>query len=99
MEDKLNHKIWVENEIRRNQDFIKALDETGHYLTLSAEDSDREYYIDDYVSDDEFNALVNQLKAYLMGNIEHWKNHLRELEYEESNLQGRDDGHGGGIHQ
>lgn len=91
MEDK---KTWMKNEIRRNKDFIEALDETGHYFKLEAEDSDKEFFVDDYVSDDEFNALINQLKVYLQGNVEHWSNRLRELEYEErNNIQGRNERH------
>ena len=95
MEDLTNRDrmIWTKNEIRSNRDFIKALDEEGRYFKLVTE-KDKEFYLDDFVSDDEFNALINQLKVYLEENIEHWEKYLKELEYEErNNLQRRDEGH------
>lgn len=80
-----NHRVWLNNEIRRNKDFIKALDESGHYFKLAAEDDKTVYYLDDYVSDDEFNAIINQMKTYLNENIEYFKKCLEEMDHEERN--------------
>ena len=79
------HESWMRAEIKRNMDFIEAIDKRGRYFMLTSEYyHDVDYYLDDYLSDDEFNALVKQLKTYLLGNIEHWQKYLEGKKNEET---------------
>ena len=83
--DDIKHEAWVKAEIKRNMAFVEAIDKRGRYFMLTSEDShDVDYYLDDYLSDDEFNALVKQLKTYLLGNIEHWQKYLEGKKNEET---------------
>ena len=83
--DDIKHEAWVRAEIKRNMAFVEAIDKRGRYFMLTSEDShDVDYYLDDYLSDDEFNALVKQLKTYLLGNIEHWQKYLEGMNNEET---------------
>ena len=83
--DDIKHEAWVKAEIKRNMAFVEAIDKRGRYFMLTSEDShDVDYYLDDYLSDDEFNTLVKQLKTYLLGNIEHWQKYLEGMKNEET---------------
>ena len=83
--DNIKHEAWVRAEIKRNMAFVEAIDKRGRYFMLTSEDShDVDYYLDDYLSDDEFNTLVKQLKMYLLGNIEHWQKYLEGMKNEET---------------
>ena len=83
--DNIKHEAWVRAEIKRNMAFVEAIDKRGRYFMLTSEDShDVDYYLDDYLSDDEFNTLVKQLKTYLLGNIEHWQKYLEGMKNEET---------------
>lgn len=83
--DNIKHEEWVRAEIKRNMDFVEAIDKRGRYFMLTSEYShDVDYYLDDFISDDEFNALVKQLKTYLLGNIEHWQKYLEGKKNEET---------------
>lgn len=83
--DDIKHEAWVKAEIKRNMAFVEAIDKRGRYFMLTSEDShDVDYYLDDYLSDDEFNTLVKQLKTYLLGNIEHWQKYLEGKKNEET---------------
>ena len=80
------HEAWVRAEIKRNMAFVEAIDKRGRYFMLTSDFShDVDFYLDDYLSDDEFNALVKQLKSYLLGNVEHWQKRLEGMKNEETN--------------
>lgn len=94
--ERYNLKAWTKNEIRRHKDFIKAIDDEGRYIRLTSDSPDKnvDYYLDDFIADDERDALMAQLKVYLDENIKRFEKYLERLENEESDdLQGRDEGH------
>ena len=76
---------WFRNEIRRNMDFIEAIDRRGRYFMLTSEDlkDNVDYYLDDFISDEEFDAITKQLKSFLLGNVERYQKSLEKLENEE----------------
>lgn len=84
---------WLDNEIKKNREFIEAIDNVGHYFVLQSNKDNKEFYLDDFVSDDEFNALMAQLKGYLEGNIVTHARVLESMRNEETtNISGRDEG-------
>ena len=83
--ERQNKKWWLQNEIRRNMDFLEAIDRRGRYFMLTSEDpkDNVDYYLDDFISDEEFDSITKQLKSFLLGNVEHYQTSLEKLENEE----------------
>ena len=77
---------WYENEIRRNMDFVEAIDTRGRYFMLTSEDpkDNVDYYLDDFISDEEFNAIMKLLKSFLLGNVGRDQKSLESLKHEET---------------
>ena len=80
-------RAWLEREIKRQMDFVEAIDRRGRYFVLTSEDKkdDIDYYLDDFISDEEFDSITKQLKSFLLGNVGRYQESLERLKNEESN--------------
>lgn len=82
-------KSFLEKELRNNKGFIEALDEEGRYFVLASNKFTKDYYLDDFVSDDQFEAIMVHIKSYLKDNIKGLTKELGRMSGEEKNdLQG-----------